>query len=48
MQFQKTTMSNNYHEKMSALNLTDKDKTNSGVNLHIGTGRLDDIDTYLG
>ena len=35
-------MSGNYNEKMSALNLTDKEKTNSGANLNVNTGRLED------
>jgi hypothetical protein len=39
---------------MSALNLTDKEKTNSGANLQVHTGRLDDtqllenLNQYLG
>ena len=36
-------MGGNYNEKMSELNMTDKDKTNSGVNLILNSGRLDDI-----
>ena len=43
MNLQKTTMSGNYNnDKISALNFTDKEKTNSGVNLNVNTGRLED------